>query len=103
MLRRVRCRLKSWRNVCIFFFQAEDGIRDLTVTGVQTCALPISQEIVLLRIPLAIVVRAVLHARVVYAASAKCRDGHAIELGREGWCCGAEIQEEVHFVVHSPL
>src|SRR5688572_31495731 len=24
------------------FFQAEDGIRDLTVTGVQTCALPIS-------------------------------------------------------------
>src|SRR2546430_15242649 len=26
---------------CTFFFQAEDGIRDLTVTGVQTCALPI--------------------------------------------------------------
>src|SRR2546430_5722827 len=25
----------------MFFFQAEDGIRDLTVTGVQTCALPI--------------------------------------------------------------
>src|SRR2546430_13428541 len=28
-----------------FFFQAEDGIRDLTVTGVQTCALPILREI----------------------------------------------------------
>src|SRR2546430_7475239 len=27
--------------VYCFFFQAEDGIRDLTVTGVQTCALPI--------------------------------------------------------------
>src|SRR2546427_12887371 len=27
-----------------FFFQAEDGIRDLTVTGVQTCALPISRN-----------------------------------------------------------
>src|SRR2546430_11187306 len=27
-----------------FFFQAEDGIRDLTVTGVQTCALPILEE-----------------------------------------------------------
>jgi len=27
---------------CFFFFQAEDGIRDLIVTGVQTCALPIS-------------------------------------------------------------
>src|SRR5207245_3200645 len=26
-----------------FFFQAEDGIRDATVTGVQTCALPISK------------------------------------------------------------
>src|SRR2546422_2947900 len=28
--------------VCFFFFQAEDGIRDVAVTGVQTCALPIS-------------------------------------------------------------
>src|SRR5256886_4516282 len=27
--------------ILVFFFQAEDGIRDLTVTGVQTCALPI--------------------------------------------------------------
>jgi len=26
---------------CFFFFQAEDGIRDRDVTGVQTCALPI--------------------------------------------------------------
>src|SRR5256886_3506036 len=33
----VRCARWSF-----FFFQAEDGIRDLTVTGVQTCALPIS-------------------------------------------------------------
>src|SRR5206468_4958764 len=29
-------------RVIAFFFQAEDGIRDLIVTGVQTCALPIS-------------------------------------------------------------
>src|SRR2546429_4132772 len=29
------------RVIC-FFFQAEDGIRDVAVTGVQTCALPIS-------------------------------------------------------------
>src|SRR6266516_5361932 len=28
----------------VFFFQAEDGIRDRTVTGVQTCALPISSR-----------------------------------------------------------
>src|SRR2546430_9622292 len=30
---------------CFFFFQAEDGIRYLTVTGVQTCALPISGQL----------------------------------------------------------
>src|SRR2546430_5113996 len=30
--------------VFFFFFQAEDGIRDVTVTGVQTCALPISPD-----------------------------------------------------------
>src|SRR5437763_13667774 len=29
-----------------FFFQAEDGIRDTSVTGVQTCALPILHEVV---------------------------------------------------------
>src|SRR5690625_3120732 len=29
---------------CFFFFQAEDGIRDGHVTGVQTCALPIYRE-----------------------------------------------------------
>src|SRR2546429_5185461 len=29
---------------CFFFFQAEDGIRDVAVTGVQTCALPISRR-----------------------------------------------------------
>src|ERR1035437_10859964 len=42
----VRC---AWRGFlqmsvvcfCFFFFQAEDGIRDLGETGVQTCALPI--------------------------------------------------------------
>src|SRR5256886_7237943 len=33
--------LELVRFTCFFFFQAEDGIRDLTVTGVQTCALPI--------------------------------------------------------------
>src|SRR5262249_59933986 len=30
--------------VFVFFFQAEDGIRDWSVTGVQTCALPIFQN-----------------------------------------------------------
>src|SRR2546422_690600 len=31
-------------SIFFFFFQAEDGIRDVAVTGVQTCALPISQR-----------------------------------------------------------
>src|SRR2546422_942634 len=35
------CRMISW-ILLFFFFQAEDGIRDVAVTGVQTCALPIS-------------------------------------------------------------
>ena len=33
-----------WCNGVFFFFQAEDGIRDHCVTGVQTCALPISRS-----------------------------------------------------------
>src|SRR2546422_6634572 len=32
----------GWVLMFCFFFQAEDGIRDVAVTGVQTCALPIS-------------------------------------------------------------
>src|SRR5258707_11941888 len=32
----------SFQPLFFFFFQAEDGIRDIGVTGVQTCALPIS-------------------------------------------------------------
>src|SRR3990167_10647536 len=34
-------RVAVCHQLAIFFLQAEDGIRDLTVTGVQTCALPI--------------------------------------------------------------
>src|SRR2546430_10325444 len=42
------CVLRSVVNdsLFFFFFQAEDGIRDLTVTGVQTCALPIYEQAV---------------------------------------------------------
>src|SRR2546430_16183268 len=41
------CGISSRLIVRVFFFQAEDGIRDLTVTGVQTCALPISDQLTL--------------------------------------------------------
>src|SRR2546430_7495720 len=44
----ISIRILEYTSHCIlfffFFFQAEDGIRDLTVTGVQTCALPISVD-----------------------------------------------------------
>src|SRR2546422_2507026 len=36
--------LRSSLIFYFFFFQAEDGIRDVAVTGVQTCALPISRR-----------------------------------------------------------
>src|SRR2546430_11383419 len=43
---RTACRFATERSwVRFVFFQAEDGIRDLTVTGVQTCALPISGRV----------------------------------------------------------
>src|SRR5688572_32514024 len=41
------CWLGAMKTIMLpfsFFFQAEDGIRDLTVTGVQTCALPIWRD-----------------------------------------------------------
>src|SRR2546429_1742288 len=47
ILRRERLSILPRIRLCylplfLFFFQAEDGIRDVAVTGVQTCALPIS-------------------------------------------------------------
>src|SRR5258707_278556 len=42
----LRFRLPSRLSMIFFFFQAEDGIRDIGVTGVQTCALPISVDMI---------------------------------------------------------
>src|SRR5256885_8751130 len=42
---RVRRRGSPRNGRSFFFFQAEDGIRDYKVTGVQTCALPISRRV----------------------------------------------------------
>src|SRR5258706_1206337 len=43
--KRVKRRAYAWIGDVFFFFQAEGGIRDWSVTGVQTCALPISAPI----------------------------------------------------------
>src|SRR2546430_4568691 len=73
--------------IFFFFFQAEDGIRDLTVTGVQTCALPIFQK--------------ALGGRRVPYSSTKAYTGHTISAAgtieaiftcamlREGWIAPA--------------
>src|SRR5258708_29049248 len=50
----------SLRQLLVFFFQAEDGIRDDLVTGVQTCALPISAAYAL-EIPLAAMQEGLTH------------------------------------------
>src|SRR3989442_13265772 len=49
-----------------FFFQAEDGIRDADVTGVQTCALPISFQ----------------------------KGVRALEIGRPGWVVGGSLADD---------
>src|SRR6266496_3989165 len=68
-----------------FFFQAEDGIRDLYVTGVQTCALPISTEL----------------------AQAIVRDGEGatkfITIAVEGGRDTAECRTIALGIAHSPL
>src|SRR5256885_16507994 len=49
-----------WGACFFFFFQAEDGIRDYKVTGVQTCALPIG--------PFAQIIHAALDAGIGHGA-----------------------------------
>src|SRR3989454_5970358 len=62
---------------CFFFFQAEDGIRDYKVTGVQTCALPISAQNGLERVELGTERRAAIARRLV--AARKPYHGTAID------------------------
>src|SRR5260221_277578 len=55
---------------CVFFFQAEDGIRDHCVTGVQTCALPISKTFTL-HYPADYTITELANQDVEYAVSVK--------------------------------
>src|SRR2546430_17729296 len=81
-------RARSCRTgVCFFFFQAEDGIRDLTVTGVQTCALPICQASIVLRRR-----RQVRHEGEIVAWSNRGQE--SVELGgRDGGRWGLRSEE----------
>src|SRR3712207_4388420 len=75
--------------LCFFFFQAEDGIRDIGVTGVQTCALPISGEDVLIHAAgsgvgsIGIQVAKLRGARVIATAGSDAKLERARELGAD--------------------
>src|SRR5256885_9641108 len=67
-----------------FFFQAEDGIRDYKVTGVQTCALPISRRLFQAKVHHGLVVLAgKLHAATRAAPLRAAEDAHRLEEVRE--------------------
>src|SRR2546421_895627 len=98
----MKAMIKEWKGTCtgvgeerapvLFFFQAEDGIRDLIVTGVQTCALPISGRDVelardlLVRVPACDVLEDLTLAR-----------GELVELGVD--CVDRDMRERVE---HEP-
>src|SRR2546428_8387135 len=72
----------STHNLLVFFFfQAEDGIRDLIVTGVQTCALPICREALGSPIP---------WKRLLEDAVRHAGDGFAVSPGQRRVTAGAD-------------
>src|SRR6266498_938833 len=93
--------LVSRERICVlfFFFQAEDGIRDADVTGVQTCALPIFVADSRGRVSfLAGVFDPALPGRTVLATTAAAPDTHCAELtarGVEVWTLPADGQGRV--------
>src|SRR5438034_9909609 len=59
-----------------FFFQAEDGIRDHCVTGVQTCALPISLDVVVSEVSCSPPATSTSSARATSAVHSSSQYGH---------------------------
>src|SRR5262249_60049988 len=73
-------------RVAVFFFQAEDGIRYWSVTGVQTCALPICRE------------EANDRVRLATGRARRAPDHAAATLPRER----SVVREPLHGVRHAP-
>src|SRR5436190_15703681 len=90
-----------------FFFQAEDGIRDHCVTGVQTCALPISSPVLtvlgrpemLPRLLLAPIV-AVVGARNASANGRRLARELAAELGQNGIVVASGLARGIDAAAH---
>src|SRR3712207_6847635 len=74
-----------------FFFQAEDGIRDIGVTGVQTCALPISSVdvratgVLPVRAPAGAVVPLLAVSRIEHPGWDRSEERRGGEECRSGW------------------
>src|SRR5437764_13992172 len=95
----LRCRLM----VFFFFFQAEDGIRDTSVTGVQTCALPIS-SIQSLRAMRSSVRPMWKGTRAVIARNARSRSGKWQAYSHRKWQIGrASCREREYKYVEKAL
>src|SRR5256885_2729700 len=75
-----RQRERSSRDF-VFFFQAEDGIRDYKVTGVQTCALPICRAVVGAELLARERAARLVEARFVEVAERDPRPGHLFPRG----------------------
>src|SRR2546421_4929677 len=84
------------RSICaesrwfFFFFQAEDGIRDLIVTGVQTCALPIFGQRDLL----------IEHLHLIQDKYGHLSAAHLVALAQEMKLALAEVYEVATFYAH---
>src|SRR3712207_4983425 len=74
---------------CFFFFQAEDGIRDIGVTGVQTCALPISKDVEAMQPH----VRAFVERAVTFTTCPECDGTRLAEEARSSKIKGKSIAD----------